>query len=457
MKVITTVGTSIFENYQKEKNKKLPYYDELEESFYRNRDEHKDCINGLQYDEVFLKWIDNNFDKSSAEITSLLAIQKEIDDSLEVNLIATETILSRIAAEIIQIKLDRYNAGDGKTINVFFETGKKAPECDVIQGLNVKNVGDFSETGLPNLIERLKKIGINKEKIILNITGGYKGVIPYLTILGQVYNDVTIMYLYENTQKVIKIPRLPINFDIEFCEKHFMSLQRAYRDNPIDSDINKELIEKQLVYVMGAKLNRTALGDMLWDYIDKQPEENLIGTAFEMLFFEYLSQNKFSYCSQNSKEENVYNFIWRGLKHPHQGHPKTKSDFDLTLKPSEKSSDFITVSIKSFSQIKIIDNKRPSPALKQFIDHVEFFKNNNLIPQAFLIIIYLPPHQKIEELTNELCQMKALVVADQLFSNTGFEVRYIITSKSKDKSRNAYQERLKNPLKKDEFKTYIID
>ncbi len=116
-----------------------------------------------------------------------MAIQEEIKDSLEVYLIATETILSRIAAEIIQTKLNGYNAGGGKTNNVFFEADKEAPECDVIQGLDVKNADEFSNTGLPNLIERLKEIGINKEKIILNITGGYKGVIPYLTILGQVY------------------------------------------------------------------------------------------------------------------------------------------------------------------------------------------------------------------------------------------------------------------------------
>jgi CRISPR/Cas system-associated protein Csm6 len=457
MKVITTVGTSIFENYQKETSRNLPYYDELEESFYRNRDAHKDYIDDLQYDEVFSLWIDNNFNTSSAEITSLLAIQEEIKDSLEVYLIATETILSRIAAEIIQTKLNGYNAGDGKTNKVFFEADKEAPECDVIQGLDVKNADEFSNTGLPNLIERLKEIGINKEKIILNITGGYKGVIPYLTILGQVYKGVTVMYLYENTQKVIKIPELPINFDIEFCEKHYMSLQRAYRDNPVDSDINKELIGKQLVYFTGEKLNRTALGDMLWDYIDKQPEENLIGTAFEMLFFEYISQNKFNYSSLNTKKEKVYNCVWRGLKRLHKKHPNIESDFDLTLKSSEESPEFITASIKAFSQIKIIDNKRPSYAFRQFEDHVKYFKNNELIPEAFLIIIYLPPHQKIEELKNELCQMKALVVNDSYFLNTGFEVRYVVTSKSKVQSRNAYEERLNNPLKKDEFKTYIID
>ncbi|NTU95028.1 MAG: hypothetical protein HGA52_03160, partial [Bacteroidales bacterium] len=219
MKVITTVGTSIFENYQNETNRKLPFYDELEESCYRNRDKHKDYVDQLLTDKVFLKWIDDNFEKSSAEITSPFAIQKEIPDSLEVYLIATETILSRIAAEIIQTKLNGYNSGDGKTINVFFDADKKAPDCDVVEGQNVEDASAFSKTGLPNLIERLKKLGINKEQIILNITGGYKGVIPYLTILGQVYKNVAVMYLYENTQKVIKIPELPINFDIEFCEK----------------------------------------------------------------------------------------------------------------------------------------------------------------------------------------------------------------------------------------------
>lgn len=379
MKVITTVGTSIFENYQKETSRKLPFYEELEESFYRNRDKHKDYVDQLQTDKVFLKWIDDNLEKSSAEITSLFAIQKEISDSLEVYLIATETILSRIAAEIIQTKLNGYNVGGGKTIKVFFESEQKAPYCDVIQGLDVKNGDDFSNTGFPNLIERLNELGINKEKIILNITGGYKGVIPYLTVLGQVCSDVDVMYLYENTQKVILIQKIPINFDWVVQEKFFSlcMIKKIVNSEGFTQISNNEEIDKDLFLLFDRvpnKLSLSALGKILINTLTNDEIESryVLGFLMEYRFVKHFN----NYIYQDSS----------GERYPVVGTPNKNSrynscELDVILRQDNPSSEkFIAIEVKSF----LSKNKLK----KQVLDQINGFKEKSLCPLEYHIVIY---------------------------------------------------------------------
>ena len=379
MKVITTVGTSIFENYQKETSRKLPFYEELEESFYRNRDKHKDYVDQLQTDEVFLKWIDDNFEKSSAEITSLFAIQKEIPDSLEVYLIATETILSRIAAEIIQTKLNERNEGGRKTISVFFDADKKASECDVIQGLDVKDAEHFSDAGLPNLIERLKVLGINNEKIILNITGGYKGVIPYLTVLGQICNGVDVMYLYENTQKVILIPKLPIKFDWVVQEKFFSLCMLKNIENSEDStQISKtEEIDEDLSLlfeIMPNKLSLSALGKILINIssADEIESRHVLGFLMEYRFVKHFN----NYAYQDSLK-NKYPVV----ETPNKNSRYNSCELDLILRQDNSSSDeFIAIEVKSF----LSKNKLE----KQVLNQINGFKEKSLCPTEYHVVIY---------------------------------------------------------------------
>jgi CRISPR/Cas system-associated protein Csm6 len=426
MKVITTVGTSIFENYQKETSRNLPYYDELEESFYRNRDACKGYIDDLQYDEVFLLWIDNNFNTSSAEITSLLAIQEEIKDALEVYLIATETILSRIAAEIIQKKLNGYNAIDGKTIKVFFDADKKAHECDVIEGLDVKDADHFSDTGLPNLIERLKVLGINNEKIILNITGGYKGLIPYLTVLGQIYSGVDIMYLYENTQKVISIPKLPINFDAEYAEDYAVYLDSEYLINPLNVNVNNELENKRLVFKDRNRYRLTAGGELLKHYISKNSAflgKTTLGFSFELIVLEYY-QNKYH------KEFNIN----RGVKSI--DNKSISSDIDLLL---EKNNEYICVSVKAFNKVRSEDGFEKTK--KQFECHIDYFKTNSLSLISYHHIIYLYKNRDMGEVNANLLELKKLLIKS--YPCALFEVFYVeIPTDTMDPYQNIFKKGL---------------
>lgn len=49
---------------------------------------------------------------------------------------------------------------------------------------------------------------------MLNITGGYKAIPPYATVIGNCFPEVDIRYLYEDSKDLVHLPPVPINFDL---------------------------------------------------------------------------------------------------------------------------------------------------------------------------------------------------------------------------------------------------
>ena len=200
IKVITTVGTSIFSNFSQDKDNESPNWDYLNKTFSsRNskRDEREK--------RKISNWVNNLSDKSkiSAEIKSLLKLKEEKNDNLDVYLLATDTVASSLAAEIVKEILE----GE-ENLKVHFN-----PEYDVIKDLQVEDTISFVRYGLANLINRIENIVCSYYgNVVFNITGGYKGVIPYMTIMG-IVNQCEIKYIYEDSEQLITIPQLPLRID----------------------------------------------------------------------------------------------------------------------------------------------------------------------------------------------------------------------------------------------------
>lgn len=207
-RIITTVGTSLFTNYLERKKDIETHYKSIKESPHKEWEEKRTRADIIK--RSVLAWAKNN-SKASAEITSILKLKESLKDDLEVYLLATDTVVSRLAAEIIQEVLPDYG-----NIRVVFN-----PKTDVIEGLQVDDYKSFVETGLRKLVERIDQI-INyyPDNVVFNITGGYKGVIPYLTLLGQV-NRCEIVYIYEETETLITIPRVPISVDFQVFDRYY--------------------------------------------------------------------------------------------------------------------------------------------------------------------------------------------------------------------------------------------
>lgn len=439
-KVITTVGTSVITNYLRPEIKVMlgdeyeciaEAVDNLEsqDASQYNTSGSSTYIKAIK--EVILsKWMKGiDWDlraecwttgssllfnaAASAEISSILKIK----DATEVYLIATDTILSRIASEIIAFTLDGFIKEDGKRLSVFFDTEK-----DVIKGLKVNDPQAFQEIGLPKLIERLVVLGINKEKIILNITGGYKGLIPFLTILGQVYDNVQIVYLYEESNSIIFIPKLPINFNAGIAEDYAVYLDSEYLVNPVNAAINKELEDNLLVYKEKERYRLTSIGSLLREYVLNNTlflAKTTLGYGFEVLVFEYY----------HNKYKGRYD-VFRGVKSINN--KSIDSDLDLLL---SKGNSYICVSVKAFNKLRAKDNY--VKALKQFKNHIVFFRNNQLTLLSYHQVVYLYENRNIQEINDQLNGLKSVLI--EFFTDASFEVYYVeIPTNQKDPYQNVF-------------------
>ncbi len=213
-KVITMVGTSLFDNFFKENEGSdlSGSYERLKERKGNYWNDEQASIKKLK--KGIEKWISKcekeDEIKVSAEIKSLIKLKEELKEDLEIYLLCSDTILSKLAGEIIKSEVEKFGIGTVKLHD--------------ISGLQIWDREEFKR-GMANLIQKIYDIAnYYWENVIINITGGFKAVIPFLTILAQV-NRCPIYYIFEDTDTLIKIPTIPFSKELidlkeldKYCE-----------------------------------------------------------------------------------------------------------------------------------------------------------------------------------------------------------------------------------------------
>ncbi|ACF13410.1 hypothetical protein Ctha_0945 [Chloroherpeton thalassium ATCC 35110] len=321
-KIITTVGTSLFNNFAEANNtdaivkpkttgKKGALINEPH-SNWDNAGVMKN-INAVKGHKPFIDWISNNLATCCAEISSLIKIAETEKDDLEVYLLATDTVLSLLAAEMIQKQTIPHP--HGKKIDLKFE-----PEKDVIEGLQVLDANEFQDIGLHELIKLISELTSNFDFDIIkdfafNITGGYKGLIPYLTILSQIYS-IPAYYIFEESDSLIKIPLLPINFDWQIAHR-FLSIKRKVQDfsslNPSSKKLcflrDNNLVESNPPYFL------TPFGKLLSAFSDsdfQHQEDKLGGGVMEYKWYEKYVQD---HLNASEDIEQIYRSVFSDGSH----------------------------------------------------------------------------------------------------------------------------------------------
>jgi putative CRISPR-associated protein (TIGR02619 family) len=266
-KIITTVGTSLFENYHKK------YRDTAFESaynFFKNKEISAKELDNLDNQELSKKslidkfnsnYFKNNFD-ASAEIKSLIKLQEELKEDFDIYLLHSDTALGRLAAEIIK-----------DNISLYEEYGLKISRVDIhpIENLQIQNRQKFIQ-GMQELINKIYKISQNYwGNVVINITGGYKATIPYLTILAQV-NQCPIYYIFENTDTLIQIPNIPIDINWKLFEDYWKSFSLIEKLNGIkESDLPEKFLKDCRAFLESVDIDNehycvlNPLGEILWN------------------------------------------------------------------------------------------------------------------------------------------------------------------------------------------------
>lgn len=160
---------------------------------------------------------EQDIQKVSAEINSLERIG--LTRSSKVVLLATDNAASKACANELK-----------KLITQHFSLDDKNVEIRRIKGLQVHNAKLLKEQGFRELVKTvlayLTDDNLNYQyDVILNPTGGYKGVIPFLTVLGMLYGKPSV-YIFEHAEQLISLPPLPVTFDIDIYSRVVPALKR---------------------------------------------------------------------------------------------------------------------------------------------------------------------------------------------------------------------------------------
>lgn len=390
--LITPVGTSLFTNYLDQKSSDSAFrsnYETIKTSPASKWDDYDLEIKGtknscLQFIEDF---------GASAELQSIAKIQDALDGDIEVRLLASDTIASRLAAEILA---DQAYSVLGENIQVKFDA-----DTEVIKGLQVEDHKVFSNEGMTNLIRKIGDIaGENWPALAINITGGFKATLPYLTILAQL-KRVPLYYNFEDTDALIKIPQAPLVIDWGLIERYSDVLRQI--DDGIE---NWSMFRNQhyravrdleaFIEVDGEDALLSPIGAIFWEenkkyfvvelpsgsyYSYGSSDRRLIDKAIEELYERLdavLSDTTLLDADQNLNPDNCYQKI-RDLGHNddlnHTGqipNPTGSSEREIFIFKSTNNDQIralytFTVSKQRVTQIKIFD------ILCRNFDHSKYF------------------------------------------------------------------------------------
>ncbi len=290
-KIITMVGTSIFDNYFEYISDKTfkNHFEALKDRQSKDYSNELGKIEGIKKKTSF--WLkETDVKNASAEIKSLIKLKENLQDDFEVYLFSSDTILGRLAGEILEEGLKKLSE---------FEDGRIT--LDIIGDLQVKDSKKFMN-GMRNLIEKTFKITNGYwDNTVINITGGYKATIPYLTILAQL-NGCPIYYIFEDQDALIKIPSLPLSTEVINCED-----LRNNKDiiAKLQKGIDNEKDYNELIY---SDFYRK-YGVMVWeDYVNNSPiaELNPLGK----ILWETCKNKLFEFYTNSQSKQKINNSQW---------------------------------------------------------------------------------------------------------------------------------------------------
>lgn len=212
--------------------------------------------------QEFLHW-------ASAEINSLARLELETHD--ELFLLHSETGDGRVCAEETARLLEKH-------------LGRQA-ELHQIVGLQVDDAGRFRHEGIQNLFATLDRLHQRYGDSVLNVTGGFKSVVPYMTLYGQLHR-IPVVYVFEQSNQLITLPPVPVNYDWERLSQagdalHWLVQEGVGREQEFFSKIPGVSYEERewfrsLLEQDGNEVTLSAFGLLLVHALEQQEAQVLL-------------------------------------------------------------------------------------------------------------------------------------------------------------------------------------
>lgn len=246
---VCTTGTSILTksgiNIERLKNVRLFRWNDYEDDIHAVRDRVSDSLERLS--------IPAQLDDTSAEIKSLIKMGVNPDD--RVILIASDTVDGKLSGELVKTFLtDR---------KICLEV-----EIKIIKGLQSINAILFQKEGLKNLLRFL--VSLEHRDIVLNLTGGFKSVVPFLSLIGMLFNK-PVRYIHEDSEDVITLSNVPILLNDSLILLVEDKLRKIEKETSMPKaewqaglDFNDRRFDS-LIEEIGGQVTFSGLGLLFWE------------------------------------------------------------------------------------------------------------------------------------------------------------------------------------------------
>ena len=261
--VISTVGTSVLTN-QIDRDIDENYYERLQQTAnYTDKEiqddpKIKEIISELK-ERAVQELSSNNTDKirkASAELNGIYGVYNEqIEQGIPDThlLVTTDTAQGRVAAEVVEsfLKSKRLTK-----ISTHAQSGLSTASSDIF----VEGMAKL----FPSMQETIKKWKKSKYTICFNLVGGFKALQGYFNTIGMFYAD-EIIYVFEGSNQLIKIPKLPVKVDVSEIDPYEVQLAMMDVGEISTSWEEAQEVPKEWVFVIEPKMILSAWGELLWD------------------------------------------------------------------------------------------------------------------------------------------------------------------------------------------------
>lgn len=267
--VISTVGTSVLTNQIDRDIDENGCYEILQQTanYTDNEIQHypeiEQIISELK-ERAEQELSSNNTDKirkASAELNGIYGLYNEqIEQGIPDMhlLVTTDTAQGQIAAEIVECFLKRKGLTN---ISTHAQRGLSTASSDIF----VEGMAKL----FPSMQETIKTWQKSKYTICFNLVGGFKPLQGYFNTIGMFYAD-EIIYVFEGSNQLIKIPKLPVKVDVSDIEPYEVQLAMMKVGAISTSWEEAKKVPQEWILADGQEMTLSAWGQLLWEQCKKE-------------------------------------------------------------------------------------------------------------------------------------------------------------------------------------------
>jgi putative CRISPR-associated protein (TIGR02619 family) len=208
-----------------------------------------------------------------------------------------------------------------------------------VAGLQVDDAARFRRVGIQNLFGIIAALHRESGDAVLNATGGFKSVVPYITLYGLLYR-LPVVYVFERSSTLIELPPAAIGFDHELIARAGAALLRLREEGAMAREDFFRLIPglafadraacESLLEEEDGLVTASAFAHLVMPVLSEAPAEVLLCEPARAAFARASGPVRASFAHML---DNLGNALWRSMK----VHAFHRSELTIYIKGSGTS------------------------------------------------------------------------------------------------------------------------